>query len=43
MDRIILPIHTNGGTHWVCAMIDIKNKQLVYVDSLVVSGGLGSS
>jgi Ulp1 family protease len=32
-DRVIVPVNV-GNSHWVCLMIDIKEKKLVYVDSL---------
>ena len=35
-DRIIMPSNQRN-THWVCAMVDLKNKKFVSYDSLGVS------
>ena len=35
-DRIIIPIN-QSSTHWVCAVIDLKQHKFVYYDSLMVS------
>jgi len=35
-DRIIIPMN-QGNMHWVCAVIDLQNKKLIYYDSLAVS------
>ncbi len=35
VDRIVLPINHNN-LHWTCAVIDIKNKEIVTYDSLHV-------
>ena len=33
-DRIVVPVHQ--GMHWVCAVVDLQHKKLVYYDSLRV-------
>jgi hypothetical protein len=38
-DRIVLPVHQ--GVHWVCAVVDLQRRRLVYYDSLKVSGWVG--
>jgi len=35
-DRIFFPVN-QSNTHWVCAVADLKNRQLAYYDSLKVS------
>ena len=36
LDYIIVPMHQPGEKHWVCAVIEVKNKRVVYYDSLQV-------
>ena len=36
VDRIIIPVNLNN-THWACAVIYIKEKRIVYYDSMSVS------
>lgn len=34
-DRVIAPVHL--GCHWTCAVVDLKNKEFGYYDSMLVS------
>lgn len=34
-ELLVVPVHQ--GVHWVCAVVDLANKQLFYYDSLLVS------
>lgn len=36
LDRIVVPFHL--GNHWTCACIDLQAQEVVYCDSLGVSG-----
>lgn len=33
IDKMLIPINVNEN-HWVCAMVDFKNKKILYLDSL---------
>jgi len=34
LDKIFFPINTDGGTHWVCAVVDMRRKRIQMYDSM---------
>lgn len=34
LDKVIMPVHL--GIHWTCAVIDLRSRTVIYLDSLKV-------